>query len=532
MNYPLYTYQKRKQYEMRLKEAFPVSEILKQLEEIPEYLIKELDGIEIVTKVTKAAKQKRVARKFISHYEEYVEEALPEQYKEKEKRVIYLHYPARSLEPPKVDIPFSYELKEEVPKLRWVEINGRRYKECTKSYSLTVKFLENKKNKDLFLDIVSVFLYCQPLHMLDLLEYGVYGFKGNERTALLPSKIYTKMPFRMPIWGTKEHPAIESDVLSQLGKIFSFEPFLLQTYDQLLQRHPFVWCLTLQGEPIPRRFQKSKSQDEPKRELSFESHLDIKKFFEEERGVEYYRSNDKVNVDKVDTLILEFDPPLRDKDPATTWKKIVEDEERSLLILKNYGIKLESIEENFSGNKSLQRLIHINPPVSYEEARNMYYFLAVLHKFEAASDSYFYTIDKSSGLSRVQKTLADYTYGKKKEIKVVPTVNLKREPIHCSVPLVFDFDKARFEEWVYNYNFVRDVWSYFKSVLNSLKKDENLSIEDKIFKPQNFFEKNATDPNKIREMIKEYQWLISAMDELEPSELDLWKKDWLKEKFS
>jgi hypothetical protein len=529
MKYPLYTYQKRKQYEIRLTSIFPVDHILSEVDKIPEEEIKKYKTIEIHVEVSKLEKLPRNARKYIKLYEEYVEEALPIQYKtDLRLEPRYFEYSVETLIPRWQPKEFYYEPIIRVgPKYRKVKKDKRKLIEYSQEYILKLNlFTHHKEN---LMNILSSFLYPQPLHRLDLFKLAIYGIDLiNQKHFIFPSQLYTKVPFRMPVWENKKYGFIEQDVLKILEKIFSFPYFLEQTWDQLYKRYVLAFCLTPLGEPIARRYV---HKNHKKEEIKFETPLQIKEFFENEKGIEYYRSNDKIGIDKVDMIILEFDTPLRDLNPKRTWERIITDEEKFLKIVKDYGIKLESIEENFSGNKSLQRLIHIYPSISYEEARDIYYFFAVFHKFVVAKDSYFYTLDRTSGLSRVTKTLADYSYGRKKEIKVVPTINMKREAIHCSVPLKLDLDSGKFEDSVLNYDYVRKKLCFYENVLKILYEDSLLSDEEKIFKPQNYFEKNATHPKNIKKVMEEYVWLVDAMKKIEPGELDLWKMEWLKEKF-
>jgi hypothetical protein len=219
------------------------------------------------------------------------------------------------------------------------------------------------------------------------------------------------------------------------------------------------------------------------------------------------------------------------------WQRTVKDEQKSLALLTDYGANPNSIELNFSGNKSLQRLIHISPAITYEQARDIYYFLAVLHKFEAAQDSFMYTLDKESGISRITKQLADYTYGRKKEIKCQGTPNTKRAPdgqgnVFCAIPLeIFvNEEKIHFAKWVSDLEKVRQQ-SCWPNVRYLLHKDESLNVDQKRFKPQSFYEQNATNPEVFQKLIEDFHYYFEAMQQIPPFELDLWKGEWIRKKF-
>ncbi len=529
IEYPLYPYQKRKQFEVRLKEAFPTQALIKTVEgEIKALKLENFREFQISIEVHKLEKVVREAKKYISLYEDYVEAAFPELWEKEEfPEPSYFGFVVKLIKPKTLCLPYWYQLSIS-PKLRRVEKEKRRMVDYSRKYQLNLRL--TKDHQKWFFNFLTAFFYCQPIHRLDLVKLEIRAETFNGKINVLSKHTLTKATFRMPIWG----PAgFEEITQKRLEEIFSNSRLLELLADQLGQRYPFVWCLVLNGEPIPRRFFWREIEGKRERiELTFDSAEEIAEFFKKERGVEYYRSVDKRGIDKVDTLILEYDPPLRMEKEEEIWKQTVEDEKGSLGILLRYGLNPKSIEENFSGNKSLQRLIHINPPISYQETRDIQYFLAILHKFEAR-DPYMYTIDKESGLARVSKELADWTYGRKKEIKCVPVPNVKREPIHCSIPLEFSIEngKIKFADWVFDLKKVREA-SKWENVREKLIKDEALPEEEKLFKRQSFYEKNATDPAVFRKLMKEFYWYESAMKQIPPYELDLWNKKWIKERFA
>jgi hypothetical protein len=513
VEYPPYPYQKRKQYEVRLTEAFPIEGLMKRVEkEIEIEDLKNFKEFQFVVEAHKFEKEMIVAKRYINLYEDYIEAAF-ESPKERLKK-IYL--------------PYRYEFstirsggKREMRKGKW----GIDY---SKTYLLRLKiFWDHKK---WFFNFLNAFFYCQAIHRLDLIKLEIKAETREGKIKTLSSHELTKTIFRMPIWGPV---GFEEITKRKLKEIFSNQLLLETLADQLRQRYPFVWCLTLNGEPIPRRYRWVEIEGKmERRELEFNEPKDIAEFFNSDFGVEYYRSADKKGIEKVDTLILEYDPPLIMENEAEIWKRIVEDEERDIQLLIDYGINPDSIEENFSGNKSLQRLIHISPPISYQKTRDVQIFLANFHKFEAAKDSYFYTLDKDCGLARVTKTLPDYTYGRKKEIKCVPVPNIKREPVHCSIPLEFSIEngKIKFADWVFDLKKVRE-FSRWENVREKLIKDEALPQKEKVFKRQSFFEKNATDSALFDKLMDEFYWYERASKQIPPHQLDLWKKEWIRERF-
>jgi len=531
IEYPLYSYQKRKQFETRLKEAFPVLPMLKTVEkEIEAENLENFREFQILVRVHKLEKTEEEAKKYVSLYEDYVEAAFPEFWeKEEAPEPNYFGFDVKVIKPRILYLPYWYQFSIS-PKARMVRVKEKRMVDYWRSYQLKLRIF--KDHKKWFLNFVNAFFYSQSIHRLNLakLEIKAETFTGQIKT--LAKHVLTKAPFRMPIWG---RIILEEAVRKKLKEIFT-NPYVLELLaDQLRGRHPFVWCLTLNGEPIPRRYfwEEAENGELIRKELTFDSAEKIARFFEKEQGVEFYRSVDKKGIDLVDTLTLEYDPPLRMGDEAEIWKRTVEDEERSLQLLIEQGLNQKSVEGNFSGNKSLQRLIHINPPIDYPETRDIQHFLAALHKFEAAKDSYFYTLDKDSGLARVEKELADFTYGKKKEIKCVPVPNLKRPPIHCSIPLEFSIEngKIKFADWVFDLEEVR-LSSQWENVREKLLKDEALPLEEKLFKPQSYYEKNATDSTIFKKLMEEFHWYEKVMKEIPPHELDLWKKEWIKERFA
>jgi hypothetical protein len=541
VEYPLYPYQKRKEYEVRLKEAFPIPDLMKNVEkEIEAEDLKKFREFKILVKVHKLSKVEREARRYIKLYEDYLETALPELWEREIPEPRFPGFEIELIKPRTLHLPYWYRLFIS-PELRKVRKKMRRMIDYSRIYWLNLRlFKDYKKWLLVFFD---AFFYCQPIHQLDLIELELRAITFDSQIKILAKHALIKKVFRMPIWG---EIGFEEIVKKKLREIFSNSYLLSLWEDQLKGRYPFVWCLTLNGEPIPRRKElifDEKLKKFVKKDLTFDSVREILEFFEKERkergveGLELYRSADKRGVDKVDILILEYDSPMRMENENLIWREIVEDEERSLQILIDRGLNPKSVEENFSGNKSLQRLIHINPSISYIETRDIQYFLAAFHKFEAAKDSYFYTLDKESGLARITKTLPDYTYGRKKEIKCVPVPNLKKAPIKgdicCSIPLEFSIEngKIKFADWVFNLKKVRE-FSRWENVKEKLSKDEWLPPEEKLFKPQSYYEKNATDPAIFRKLMKEFYWYERARKEIPPYELDLWNKRWIKERFA
>jgi len=538
VEYSPYPYQKRKQYEIRLKEAFLTRDLIKKIEkEIEAENLENYKEFQILVKVHKLSKVKREAKRYTNLYEDYVEAAFPEFWeKEKFPEPTYFGFEIEVIKPEISYLPYWYRLSIS-PRSRRVRKKERRMIDYSRSYQLDLRLLKDQKKW--FLNFLTAFFYCQPIHQLDLVKLEIRAETFGGQTKTLSKHVLTKTTFRMPIWGPI---GFEMQIRKKLQEIFN-NPYVLELLeDQLRQRYPFVWCLTLNGEPIPRRFTWYETPDgqRVRKELTFDTAEEIAKFFREENGVEFYRSVEKRGIDKVDTIILEYDPPLRmerEETKETIWRKTVEDEERSLEILIKHGLNPKSVEENFSGNKSLQRLIHINPPISYPETRGIQYFLANLHKFEAAKDSYMYTLDKDSGLARITKELTDYTYGRKKEIKCVPVPNLKKAPIRrdicCSIPLEFSLKNGeiKFAQWVFDLKKVRE-FSRWENVREKLFEEEALPEERKLFKRQSYYERSATDPAIFQKLTKEFPWYKEAMEQIPPHELDLWKKEWIRERFA
>ena len=525
IEYPPYPYQKRRQYEVRLINIFPTSALIALIEvkiafeRLENY--KEFQILVTVHKLSKGIRERAInqAKRYINLYDDYVEAAFPELWEEEGiPQPKYLGFEIEVIKPRISHLPYWYK-RLTSSSLRQVRLKKRRMIDYSRSYQLDFRLL--REHKRWFLNFVYAFLYCHPIHRLDFvqLEFRAKTFDNQYKTLI--KDVLTKTPLRMPIWGT---PGSEGLTRKKLDEIFSNFQLLSLLEDQLSGRYPFVWGLALYGEPIPIR-----------KGLKLDSKKDIRKCYQESNGVEYYRSVDKRGVDKVDTILQEYDPPLRmeDGEEEIIWRQTVEDEERSLGILLSYGLKLESLEENFSGNKSLQRLIHIFPSISYVETRDIQYFLANLHKFEVAKDPYMYTIDKDSGLARVSRELVDWSYGRKKEIKCVPVPNLKRGPVHLSIPLRFGVKNGeiKFDAWVHNLDAVREA-SKWENVRQKISEDEDFPPAEKLYKPQSYYEKNATDPAIFRKLMEEFHWYREAMRNIPPYELDLWRKEWIRESFT
>jgi len=518
--YPPYPYQKRRLYE-RQKEAFPVSALRKIVErEIETANLKEFREFQIRLKAHKLEKTKEEAKKPFSLCEDYFEAAFPDFWEEKEPlQPTRFGFEVEIIKPKTSYLPYWYEFWIN-PKIRQVKKGERRMVDYIRTYLLRLRVM--KDHEKWLLVFLRAFLYSPAINKLDLIEVEIRGvtFLGESKT--LSKHDLTKAPMRMPILG----PAgLEESVWKKLEEVFRY-PFLLQHLaEQLSARYPFAWCLTQRGEPIPRR-----------RGLKLDSAEEIAQFFEKEKGVELYRSVDKKGIKKVDIVIIEYDPPLMMEDENLVWKQIVEDAERFLRILIDRGLNPKSAEVNFSGNKSLQILIHVNPPITYEETRDVQNFLACLHKFEAAKDSYIYTLDKNNGVARVTKILPDWTYGEKKEIKCVPVPNLKRALIRgdicCSIPIEFliENDKIKFRPWVFNLNEVREQ-SRWEKVKKRLLEEDGQSPEKILFKPQSYYEKNATHPVVFKKLMEDFPWYVKAMKEIEPYQLDLWRKEWIRKRF-
>ena len=518
-NYPLYPYQERKLYEERLTKNFPISGIQITLANyVSRFTLSEFREFQITTRVHKLGKKKGKAKRWVIRYENYVEGAFPDLWEDEESiQPKFMGFVVQPISPYTVNLPYKYNFSIR-PSSRMVKLKERRMIDYTRTYQLNLSI--QRDHYQWLENFLTAFFYCRPVHHLDFIEIEVKGetYKG-EIIVLVPKQKISRSPFLMPIWG----PAgFRQDTLKKLERFFSDYIVLSVLADQLKDRNPFVWCLTASGEPKPRR-----------KGVNLDEEENIAKFFSEERGVEYYRSVDKRSEEKVDTLILEYDTPLRMNNPEWWWEQTVKDEERDLQSLYEKGLDLESVEENFSGNKSLQRLIHINPPISYEEVRDIQFFLAVRHVFEAAENRYMYTTDRD-GCARIWKELADYRYGKKKEIKCVPTPNVNKAPVHCSAPLRFFLagEKVKFHDLVYRLKIVKSSFSNYMSVLKRLHEEEGRNLKSKLYKPQSFFEEHATNPDVFRRLMEEEYWYVEAMKQVEPAILDLWKKEWILDKFS
>jgi len=520
--YSPYPYQKRRQYE-RLKEAFPTASFIEMVKKKfePEDL-RNYREFQILVEVHKLSKTKRGALGYVNLYQNYVEEASPEELW-KEKKVPepkYFGFEVEALKPRIPYLPYWFKLSVDQSS-RQVKVKKKRMIDYSRIYQLNLRLLRD--HKKWLLDFFTAFFYCQPIHRLDLVKAEIRAETFDGKIKILVRDVLTKTPFRMPIWG---RIGVEGVVREKLKEVFNHPHVLELLEDQLTQRYPFVWCLTLDGEPIPRR-----------KKVKSDSAEEIAEFFQEENGVEWYRSADKRGIDKVDTIILEFDPPLRMENENSIWQQIVKDTEKFLQLLIEHGLNPKSVEINFSGNKSLQILIHIDPPVTYQATRDIQCFLASFFKFEVAEDSYMYTLDKTSGLARVTMTLADWTYGRKKEIKCVPVPNLKRAPIGgdicCSIRLELQIQngKVKFAPWVFDLNMVRD-FSRWENVREQLLKEEALSEKRQLYKPQSYYERNATNPEVFQKLMKDFYWYDKAMREILPCELDLWRKEWIRESFA
>jgi len=519
--YTPYPYQKRKRYE-RQKEAFSAPALRKIVErEIRRVNLEKFKEFQILLKAHKLEKTKEEAKKPFSLCEEYFEAAFPDLWQEKESlQPTHFGFEVKVSEPRSNYLPYWYEFWINT-KTRQVKKEKRRMVDYIRNYLLKLK-IANDREKWLLV-FLRAFLYSSSINKLDLIEVEIRAETFGGETKILSKHVLTKAPLRMPILGDA---GLEENSWKKLEEIFHY-PFLLRhLVEQLNERYPFVWCLTQRGEPIPRR-----------RGLKLDSAEEIAQFFEKERGVEFYRSVDKKGVKKVDIIIIEYDSPLMMENEASVWKQIVEDTERLLQILIEHNVNPKSFEINFSGNKSLQILIHLNPPITYEEARDVQYFLANLHKFEAAKDSYIYTLDKENGVARVSKILPDWTYGEKKEIKAVPVPNLKRAPIKgdicCSIPLEFLIEngKIKFQSWVFDFNEVRER-SRWQNVKRKLLEEEGQPPGQISFKPQSYYEKHATDPAVFQKLMKDFSWYVKAMKEIEPYQLDLYRSEWIRERFN
>ncbi|MDI6826492.1 MAG: hypothetical protein QMD36_04890 [Candidatus Aenigmarchaeota archaeon] len=515
--YPPFPYQVRKQYEDRLTDAFPTEDFISKLfHEVQPEIIDSFDNFAIEVEVTKLEKTRDEAESAVHLFERYLEAAFP---KEGSKKI-------KKCEP--IRMEKSYEYSIPVVEEENVRFKERKMVAYSRTYRLDLTLRQNKAHW--LRTFFTSFFYSRAFHKLDKAIPKLLG-KKDSREILLFQEILTKVPFRMPLYVEKseedtwkfEHMNILKDfIFSSQSPI----PYLI--VDQMKDRHPFVYALTHTGEPIPRR-----NVIGTKNELEFNEPADVVNFFLREYGVEYYRSVDRKSREGVDTIVIEYDPGPR-VNLKEVWGNIIKDEEKSLEILIEYGINPKSIETNYSGHKSLQRLIHINPPVTYDEARLIQAFLSSMTKFEAAKDPYMYTTDKDGGgASRVTSILVDWDYGRKKEIKCVPTPNIKIEPIHLSIPLRFSYKKGevKFHKAVYDFDIVKE-FSHWKVVLLRLKKEKNYREEDKLYRLQHYYETHASHPDAFRKLMNEKRYLVEAVKEIKPSDLYFYRKEWLMERFA
>ncbi len=373
----------------------------------------------------------------------------------------------------------------------------------------------SEEKKQALRELMWSFLYPNSLNRL----YGgvkvkVLGQTTPNLYALLD--VEQKIPrnsFRTPV---NNYDPLTKYILKQI--FASDSPFPIFLADQLVDRHPFVKCIRLEGDAIGRRYTKPGDRSSP--ELDFSTPEKIVEFFQTTKGVEYHKSVDRISTGKVDTLTLELDPG-EFVDRTKNWSSMIRDLEVYATALKNYGVNSESIEVNFSGRNSPQFLVHLNSGITHDEARRLQIFNALYFVYNIVSDRSAYSLDIYNGPSRVRRTLVDYSYGYKKEIKCATTPNISSPPVHCATRLLLEESPSGlvFEKGTHDFAKIKQDSSW-ETVAHELLSQRRYAF-------QRHFEKHATSPTIFEKIRTEHPHLVEAVSAFERRKLKTYEFDFL-----